>query len=172
MKPEHASATLSDVSAFSEDEARKYLESIRWPEEPVCPHCGSVRTTRLQGKSTAAGTLKCKDCRIKFTVRVGTIFEDSPIPLRKWVIAFHLLCSSKKGFSAKQLQRNLGLGSYESAWFMAHRIRHAMATGSFAPPLDGTVEVDETYVGGKPRKGDGKVHKRGRGLPRLRSSPW
>jgi transposase-like protein len=158
------SATLADVTAFTEDQAREYLEAIRWPNGPVCPHCGSVRATRLQGKSTAPGTLKCKNCRTKFTVRVGAIFEDSPIPLRKWVIAFHLLCSSKKGFSAKQLQRNLGLGSYEAAWFMAHRIRLAMATGSFTKgPLSGTVEVDETYIGGKPRKGSEEKAKRGRG---------
>lgn len=163
MNTQQKSHSLADVSAFTEDQAREYLEALRWPDGPTCPRCGSDRTTRLQGKSTPAGTLKCKDCRAKFTLRVGTIFEDSPIPLRKWVMAFHLLCSSKKGFSAKQLQRNLGLGSYESAWFMAHRIRHSMAAGSFAPPLAGIVEVDETYVGGKPRKGDGKVHKRGRG---------
>jgi transposase-like protein len=164
MEQAPKSATLADVTAFTEDQARDYLEAIRWPNGPVCPHCGSVRATRLQGKSTAPGTLKCKDCRTKFTVRVGAIFEDSPIPLRKWVIAFHLLCSSKKGFSAKQLQRNLGLGSYEAAWFMAHRIRLAMATGSFAKgPLSGTVEVDETYIGGKPRKGSEEKAKRGRG---------
>ena len=84
-------------------------------------------------------------------------------PLRKWVIAFHLICSSKKGISAKQLQRNLGLASYKSAWHMAHRIRHAMTQGVFAKPLTGIVEVDETYVGGKPRRGDGLQHKRGRG---------
>lgn len=164
MEPARNPPILSDVSAFTEDQARDYLEQIRWPEGPVCPHCGSLRATRLQGKSTPAGTLKCRDCRIKFTVRVGTIFEDSPIQLRKWVIAFHLLCSSKKGFSAKQLQRNLGLGSYESAWFMAHRIRHAMASGSFDKgPLTGTVEVDETYVGGKSRKGAKEKAKPGRG---------
>ena len=116
METDPTSHTLATVSVFNEDEARAYLEAIRWPEGPVCPHCGSVRSTRLQGKTTTPGTLKCKDCRTKFSVRVGTIFEDSPIPLRKWVIAFHLLCSSKKEFSAKQLQRNLGLGSYKSAW--------------------------------------------------------
>src|SRR5690348_6339238 len=140
METDHSAITLAVASAFTEDQAREYLESIRWPEGPVCPHCGGLRATRLRGKSTAPGTLKCKDCRTKFGVRIGTIFEDSPIPLRKWVIAFHLLCSSKKGFSAKQLQRNLGLGSYESAWFMAHRIRHAMACGSFDKgSLSGTV---------------------------------
>lgn len=160
---EIARHTLATVSAFTEDQAREYLEAIRWPDGPVCTHCGSARASRLQGASTRPGLLKCKDCRSKFSVMLGTIFEDSHIPLRKWVIAFHLMCSSKKGISAKQLQRNLGLASYKSAWHMAHRVRHAMASGSFAGPLGGTVEVDETYVGGKPRKGDGKVHKRGRG---------
>lgn len=159
---ESARHTLATVSAFTEDQAREYLEAIRWPDGPVCPRCGSARATRLRGASTRPGLLKCKDCRSKFSVMLGTIFEDSHIPLRKWVIAFHLMCSSKKGISAKQLQRNLGL-AYKSAWHMAHRVRHAMASGSFAALLTGTVEVDETYVGGKPRKGDGKVHKRGRG---------
>src|SRR3990167_3877200 len=147
-----------------------------WKREPIelfcsggCGHeltlfrCSACKLPRLQGKSTRPGLLKCKDCRLPFTVTVGTIFEDSHIPLRKWVIAFHLICSSKKGISAKQLQRNLGLASYKSAWHMAHRIRHAMTQGVFAKPLTGIVEVDETYVGGKPRRGDGLQHKRGRG---------
>ena len=95
---------------------------------------------------------KCNDCRKPFTVTVGTILEDSHVPLRKWAIGFHMMCSSKKGYSAKQLQRNLGLGSYKSAWHMAHRIRHAMSAGPLAELLAGTVEVDETFVGGKPRK--------------------
>src|SRR5688572_11209582 len=93
MNTDHAAVTLADATAFTEDQAREYLEAICWPSGPVCPHCGSLRATRLQGGSTAPGTLKCKDCRTKFTVRVGSILEDSPIPLRKWVIAFHLLCS-------------------------------------------------------------------------------
>jgi transposase-like protein len=155
--------TLADVSSFTEDQARDYFESIRWPKGPDCAHCGSPRVTRLHGKSTRPGLLKCNDCRKPFTVTVGTILEDSHIPLRKWVIGFHMMCSSKKGYSAKQLQRNLGIASYKSAWHMAHRIRYAMSTGPLAELLAGTVEVDETYVGGKPRRGDGKFHKRGRG---------
>jgi transposase-like protein len=118
---------------------------------------------RLQGKSTRLGTLKCRDCRKPFTVKVGTIMESSHLSYRQWAIAFHMICSSKKGYSAKQLQRNLKIKSYKPAWHMAHRIRHAMSTGPLAELLAGTVEVDETYVGGKPRRGDGKLHKRGRG---------
>src|SRR5713226_3641471 len=104
MNTKHA--TLADVSAFTEDQAREYLEAVRWPSGPACIHCGSIRVTRLHGKTTRPGLLKCKDCRKPFTVMKGTIFEDSHIELRKWVIAFHLMCSSKKGISAVQLQRN------------------------------------------------------------------
>ena len=160
---ENRNLALADVSSFTEDQARDYFESLRWPKAPACAHCGSSRVTRLQGKSTRPGLFKCNDCRKPFTVTVGTILEDSHIPLRKWVIGFHMMCSSKKGYSAKQLQRNLGIASYKSAWHMAHRIRYAMGTGPLAELLAGTVEVDEAYVGGKPRKGDGKYHKRGRG---------
>lgn len=155
--------TLAGVSAFTEEQARGYFEAIRWPSGPCCIHCGSMRVTRLEGKSTRPGLFKCNDCRKPFTVTVGTILEDSHIPLRKWVLGFHLMCSSKKGYSAKQLQRNLGLASYKSAWHMAHRIRYAMSTGPLADLLRGMVEADETFVGGKPRKYDGKIHKRGRG---------
>ncbi len=106
------------------------------------------------------GLKKCRPCRKQFTVTVGTIFESSHIPLSDWMFAFQTMCASKKGVSALQLQRMLELGSYESAWFMCHRIRHAMqTTGGF---LKGDVEVDETYVGGKPRPG-GEPSKRGRG---------
>ena len=141
--------TLADVTKFTEEQAREYLEAIRWPKGADCVHCGSPKVTRLGGKAAKWGLYKCRDCRKKFTVMVGTIFEDSHIPLRSWVIAFHMMCSSKKGYSAKQLQRNLGLKSYKSAWHMAHRIRHAMATGDFQKPLQGEVEIDETYVGGR-----------------------
>lgn len=155
--------TLADVSSFTEEQARDYFEAIRWPKGPDCAHCGSPRVTRLQGKSTRPGLLKCKDCRKPFTVTVGTILEDSHIPLRKWVIGFHMMCSSKKGYSAKQLQRNLGLASYKTAWHLAHRIRYAMMAGPLADLLAGTIEVDESYIGGKPRRGDRRIHKRGRG---------
>jgi transposase-like protein len=142
---------LSEVSSLSEDSARKYLESIRWSDGAVCPHCSSKEVTELQGTSTTPGTYKCKSkaCRKKFTVRVGTIFEASHITLRHWVMAFHLMCSSKKGMSAHQLHRSLGV-TYKTAWFMCHRIRHAMEQEGGL--MGGVVEVDETYVGGKPRK--------------------
>lgn len=154
--------TLIQIAQMTEDEARTYLEEIRWPNGPVCPHCGAVKVTRLNGKAHRDGVLKCNACLEQFTVTVGSIFESSHIPLQKWVLAFHLLCSSKKGISSLQLQRELGLGSYRTALFMTHRIREAMS-GPLAEALKGTVEMDESYVGGKPRPGDGKVHKRGRG---------
>jgi transposase-like protein len=141
---------LAEIGHLTEDEAREFIEKIRWPNGAICVHCRSVAVYKLQGKSADKGLFKCRDCKGQFTVRVGTIFEDSHIPLRKWVIALHLMVSSKKGISAKQLQRNLGLASYQSAWHMAHRIRHAM-TNPDASFLTGAVEVDEAYVGGKPR---------------------
>ncbi len=104
---------------------------------------------RMQGKTCCDGLHRCRSCEKQFTVTVGTIFEDSHIPLRKWVRAFHLMCSSKKGISALQLQRNLGLGSYRTAWHMAHRIRLAMKCEPMAALLSGVIKADETYVGGK-----------------------
>ena len=121
-----------------EAKARKHLEAIRWPEGPVCPHCGVIdEAYKLKGESTRDGLYKCAGCRKPFTVTVGTIFEDSHIPLHKWLLAIHLMCSSKKGISAHQLWRNLWgtdengkqLGSYRTAWFMAHRIRWALSSG-------------------------------------------
>lgn len=151
--------TLSEASKLSEDQAREYLEKIRWAGGRTCPHCGSTRSYAMKGKTTRPGLYKCSGCRKPFTVTLGTIFQGSHIGLRDWVIAFHLMCSSKKGISALQLQRNLGLKQYKSAWHMAHRIRHAMANGIFdGPPLAGTVEVDETFVGGKHL---GRGHKKG-----------
>jgi transposase-like protein len=141
--------TLATVTEFKEQDALLYFEAIRWPKGADCAHCGSSNVIRLQGKSTRLGVFKCRECRKPFTVKVGTILEDSHIPLRKWAIAFHMMCSSKKGYSAKQLQRNLGLKSYKSAWHMAHRIREAMKQDVFDGPLNGPVEADETYIGGK-----------------------
>ena len=130
--------------------AREYLESLHWPSGPVCPHCGETeRVKRLTGKSTRPGVVMCNSCRKPFTVTVGTIFEDSKISLNKWLLGFRLMSGSKKGISAHQLHRSLGI-TYKSAWFLGHRIREAMNmdTGPFGGP-DEVVEVDETYVGGK-----------------------
>lgn len=154
--------TLAQAAKLNEDEAREYLEGIRWPNGPVCAHCGeSERIYDLQGDAHRPGLYKCGACRKQFTVTVGTVMHRSKIGLDKWVLAFHLMCSSKKGISALQLQRNLGLGSYKTAWHMAHRIRLAMKEDPLSSKLNGTVETDETYVGGKSRKG-----RRGRGSER------
>src|SRR5215470_17936771 len=133
--------------------AREHLEAIRWNGKPYCPFCGSIDSvTRLGGKAAEAGLLHCRDCRKKFTVTVGTVFERSHIPLHKWLLASHLMSASKKGISAHQLRRMLGFGSYRTAWFMAHRIREGMAVAGFSGPLGGegaVIEADTTYVGGK-----------------------
>lgn len=149
-----------DVGRLTEDEARTMLESIRWPKGPVCPHCQSKDVTRINGKADRVrdGLIQCRDCRRQFTVTLGTIMQGSHITLRQWVQAFHSMSSHKKGVSALQLQRNLGLHSYNSAWHLAHRIRAAMQVDPVASVLKGVVEVDETYVGGKTKGG-----KRGRG---------
>ena len=153
---------MAKASLFrmTEADARTMLEGIRWPDGPVCPHCGSTSVGALMGGSCRPGLRKCKnkECRKQFTVTVGTIFESSHVKLSEWMYAFASMCASKKGISALQLKRELEV-SYETAWFMCHRIRHAMKTDT--PLLKGEIEVDETYVGGKPRvKG---VSKRGRG---------
>ena len=140
-----------NVLDMNDEQAREYFERMRWPNGPVCVHCQSTNVYRLQGKAHRAGLLECKDCRKQFTVTVGTVMEDSHLPLATWAKAFHLVCSSKKGISALQLQRNLGLGSYRTAWFMAHRIREAMKCEPVAGLLKDSVQVDETFVGGKPR---------------------
>ncbi len=137
----------------NEETARVLLERIRWPEGPRCPHCQSKEVYRLTPKPDSKrpvrpGVLKCKKCRKQFTVTVGTIFEGSHIPLNKWLMAIHLFCSSKKGISAHQLHRMLGV-TYKTAWFMAHRIRYATGQSPLKEKLSGTVEVDETYIGGK-----------------------
>jgi transposase-like protein len=157
-------ATLAALFT-DEDSAREFLESIIWPEGPVCPHCLAKEAYVLTSKPNSnkpcrKGLYKCRECRKQFTVRISTIFEDSHIPFTKWLMVIHLMTSSKKGVSSLQISREIGV-TVKSAWFMTHRIREAMReeTGEY---LTGTVEVDETYVGGKPRKGTGP-HKRGRG---------
>jgi transposase-like protein len=140
------------------DKAREYLESIRWPDGAVCPHCQSDKDHyQMQGKTHRIGMWKCAACRKQFSVTVGTVFERSKIPLSKWLFAAYLLCSSKKGMSAHQLHRTLGV-TYKTAWFLAHRIRHAMdSTGGLLGQNGGIVEADETYIGRKPgvKKGRG-----------------
>lgn len=145
--------------------AREYLERVRWPRGPVCPHCGSAEDHyELKGKAHRPGVWKCSDCREQFSVTVGTVFERSKIALNIWLQAVYLLCSSKKGISSHQLHRTLGV-TYKTAWFMAHRIREAMA-GNPSGLLGGgggTVEADETFWGNnkprKPSKGRGYAHK-------------
>lgn len=144
-----------NISSFSNDDARAYLESICWVDGAVCPHCQSKESYKLTAKKDSKtpvrdGVYKCKKCRKQFTVTVGTIFEDSHIPLNKWLIAVYLIGSSKKGISSNQLKRLLNI-SYKSAWFMSHRIRYAMEN-VFNKKLQGTIEADETYVGGKSRR--------------------
>lgn len=132
------------------DAAREYLESIRWPRGPVCPHCGAVdRLSKLNGKAHRPGVYDCGHCHMQFTVTVGTVFERSKISLDKWLFAAALMASSKKGISSKQIERMLGV-TYKTAWFMTHRLREAMKDGGGLLGGDGkVVEADETYVGGK-----------------------
>ena len=141
---------ITDPIFHDEAKALAHLEADRWPDgEPSCPHCGSVRVRRMGGK-TQAGMFLCNDCRDKFTVRTGTVMERSHVPLHKWLLATHIMAASKKGMSAKQMERMLGV-TYKTAWFLCHRIREAMAGPSTASPLGGPgkfVEADEAFVGG------------------------
>jgi transposase-like protein len=124
---------LSDPIFHDEAAAYAFLESIIWPGSPVCPHCGGVeRISPMKGKSTRIGTYKCYQCRKPLTVKVGTVFESSKVPLHKWLQATYLMCASKKGISAHQLHRTIEV-SYPTAWFMEHRIREAMRSGELAP---------------------------------------
>ena len=129
--------------------ARVYLESIRWPNGPVCPHCGCYeRISKIQGTSHRPGLYECLECRDQFTVTVGTVFERSKVSLDKWIFAATLMACSKKGVSSKQIERMLGV-TYKTAWFMTHRLREAMKAPGGMFSTGGTVEADETYVGGK-----------------------
>jgi transposase-like protein len=138
----------------NEPAAYAYVESIVWPDGRVCPHCGVIdRSGPLKGRSTRIGVYKCYACRKPFTVKVGTIFEKSHIPMHIWLQAMHLLCSSKKGFSANQFCRALGV-DFKTGWFIGHRIREAMDENGSDGPLGGNnlfVEADETFIGGKAR---------------------
>jgi transposase-like protein len=160
------SSVLSDKHFHDERAAYAYVEARVWPNGPTCPHCGNAdadRITKLSGESTRIGVHKCKECRKPFTVKVGTVFESSHVPLRMWLQAVHLVCSSKKGISANQLHRILGV-TLKTAWFMGHRIREAMRDGPLSP-MGGsgkTVEADETFIGrvvGIPKQRSGAAHK-------------
>lgn len=167
--PKKEKGSILEPHFQDEDKAREYLEKMRWPEGVVCPHCGllgeaykikvkektaeEIKALKAAGKrirKPRKGLWKCAGCREQFTVTVKSIFEDSHIPLHKWLLAIHLLTASKKGMSAHQLMRMLEIGQYKSAWFMAHRIRYAM-TGELPEKMSGIVEADETYIGGKRR---------------------
>lgn len=152
------------------DAAREHLEGLHWPNGPVCPHCGSVNAKRLpdqRGRPSKAhpegavrkGLVQCNDCRKQFTVTVGTVFADSKVPLNKWLLATHLIVSSKKGVSAHQLHRMLGV-TYKTAWFMAHRIREAMIPDEITPMGGGggMVEADETFIGRVPGNSRMAIH--------------
>lgn len=155
---------LIDIGNLSENEAREFIEKIRWPNGTVCPHCqNKERISKITGKSVRPGLYFCGVCRKQFTVTVGTVMHRSRLTMKQWLVAFHQMCSSKKGVSSLQLKRNLGIGQYKSAWFLSHRIRVAMNKKPIKDLLSGTVEVDETYVGGKPRKFQHKDLKPGRG---------
>lgn len=151
MEKRMSGSALNQPHFQNPDKARLYLEQIRWPTGPGCPHCGVIgEHYQLEGKAHRPGLWKCHACREQFSVTVGTVFERSKIKLNVWLQAVFFLCSSKKGMSSHQLHRTLGV-TYKTAWFMTHRIREAMRTG-FAGPLGGNggqVEVDETFFGTK-----------------------
>ncbi|MGA3068290.1 MAG: IS1595 family transposase [Tepidisphaeraceae bacterium] len=155
-----------NVLNLTEDQARQHIEKLLWPDgQPVCHSCGSVDCYRMEGVSCRPGLCRCRTCKKQFTVTVGTIFEDSHLPLAVWVRAIHFMSTSKKGMSALQLQRNLGLGSYKTAWHLAHRIRLAMKCQPMPKLLTGEVQIDEAYIGANRRSKnwDGIKRKRGRG---------
>jgi transposase-like protein len=155
-------SVLSDKHFHDEAAAYRFVEKRVWPDGPVCPHCGGVdRISKMKGESTRIGTYKCYQCRKPFTVKVGTIFESSHVPLHLWLQAIFLMASSKKGVSSNQLHRTLGV-TLKTAWFMSHRIREAMRDGVLSP-LGGqgkVVEADETYFG---QQG---------GAASLKAAPW
>lgn len=156
---------LSAKHFHDEQAAYDFMEARVWPNGPVCPKCGVIGNShKMQGKSTRIGVYKCRDCRKPFRVTVGTVFEASHIPLRVWLQALFLIASSKKGMSSNQLHRSLKI-SLKSAWFMSHRIREAMRSGSFIPfgMNGGVVEIDETYIG-RDKTIKPKGMKKGRGF--------
>lgn len=162
-------ADLDNPIFKDEKAARKHLEKLLWPNGPVCPHCKATENLRkLKGKSHRDGLYQCNECRQHFTVTVGTVFERSKIPLRKWVLAFHLMNASKKGMSAHQMHRMLGV-TYKTSWFMCHRIREAMKGPKKKAAMGGdggVIVADETYYGNtsKRAKGYKKGHRHKMGV--------
>ena len=151
-------SNLSSPHFHNEDAAFAFVEARVWPEGPTCPHCGGVeRISKMQGKSTRVGLYKCYQCRKPFTVRMGTVFESSKVPLHIWLQAMFLIAGSKKGISSNQLHRTLGV-TLKTAWFMSHRIRESMREGGLTSFGEGggAVEVDETYIGRKAGAGTPK----------------
>lgn len=157
--------TLMEMTRRFPDDAsaRAYFEALRWPDGAICPHCGNADATRIykvttnRAKKIRPGLYKCAECLEGFTVTVNTVMEDSHLPLNKWLLAFYMMCASKTQVSALQLQRQLEIGSYRSAWFLCHRIRFALKdVYPSGDKLTGIVEADETWVGGK-------AHGKGRG---------
>jgi transposase-like protein len=158
-----ATSVLNAPQFLNEESAFAYVESRLWPTGPVCSHCGNSdakRIRKMEGKTTRLGLHKCYECKGQFTVKQGTIFESSHLPLHLWLQVIHLMCASKKGVSTNQIQRMLSC-SMKTAWFLTHRIREAMRSGDLSPMggADTTVEIDETYIGRK----DGFEIKRGSG---------
>ncbi len=157
---------LTDPVFTDENKAREHLEGIRWPDGPVCPHCGSVdKVYRLNGKSHRPGLIHCNNCDGSFTVTTGSVMESSHVPLNKWVLAYRLMASSKKGISAHQMHRTISV-TYKTAWFMCHRIRESMRDAA-PTPMGGEgeiIESDEAYWGPKDKDGNG-MNRRRRGKP-------
>jgi transposase-like protein len=164
---------LTDAIFTDERKARAHMEQVRWPNGVTCPHCGNADSTRIYpiaanlAKKVREGLYECQDCHGQFTVQTGTVMESSHVPLNKWVLAYRLMASAKKGISAHQMHRTIGV-TYKTAWFMCHRIRESMRDVS-GDKLGGEgkiVEADETYVGGKPRRGtDGRKTQKDRKTP-------
>lgn len=162
MNDEVEEITLAKLAMEYSDsrKARELLESLLWPKGAVCGHCDSKRVFRLKANPKSKspvreGVWKCGDCRKQFTVTIGTIFHNTKVPISKWVMATFILCSSKKGISAHQLHRMIGV-TYKTAWFMFHRLRHAMKQGPLAETMKGIVEIDDAYMGGTPEPGKGR----------------
>lgn len=140
------------MEAFPDEQACvDHLKTIRWADEPSCPHCGGMRIYTFADKQT----FKCADCRARFSIKVGTIFEDSKLPLRKWFMAIWLITNHPKGIASTTLAKDLKI-TQKTAWFVLHRLRHAARTKSFNAPMTGEIEIDETYVGGKAKNRHGR----------------